>query len=75
VTDDALAAPRRGNDAAGYPPATDHSVRACLHVVMDEEWCHHQYAVRDLAVLTGGPVSRAASAPPGPDRDPAAPPA
>jgi hypothetical protein len=27
------------------------SVRSCLHVVFREEWCHDQYAIRDLAVL------------------------
>ena len=44
--------PRSNNDAAGYPPATDDTVLDCLHVVMDEEWNHHQYAARDLAILT-----------------------
>jgi hypothetical protein len=29
------------------------SVRSCLHVVLREEWCHDQYANRDLAVLEG----------------------
>jgi len=53
-----LQAPRRGNDGAGYPPPTEHTVLACLHVVMDEEWNHHQYAIRDLAVLAAGPVDR-----------------
>jgi len=37
---------------AAYPPPTTHTLLECLHVVMDEEWCHHQYAARDLAVLT-----------------------
>ena len=27
---------------------------ACLHVVMDEEWNHHQYATRDLATPQEG---------------------
>ena len=54
VGPDELERPRRGNDAAGYPPPTGHSVVACLHVVMDEEWNHHQYATRDLATLTAG---------------------
>jgi hypothetical protein len=52
VTAAELAAPRRRSDADGYPPASSHSVRDCLHVVMGEEWAHHQYATRDLAVLT-----------------------
>jgi hypothetical protein len=50
VTDDDLQAPRRSE--VGYPPPTDHTVLGCLHVVMDEEWNHLQYARRDLAVLT-----------------------
>lgn len=25
----------------------------CFHVVLREEWWHHQYAARDLAVLEG----------------------
>jgi hypothetical protein len=46
-----LAAPRRGNDDHAYPPPSDHTVLQCLHVVLDEEWNHHQYAARDLALL------------------------
>ena len=52
VTADELCRPRRNNDAAGYPPATEDTVLGCLHVVMDEEWNHHQYAIRDLSILT-----------------------
>jgi hypothetical protein len=44
---------RRKSDDSGYPPPTEDTVLGCLHVVMDEEWNHDQYAVRDLAVLTG----------------------
>jgi hypothetical protein len=39
------------NEATGYPPETQHTVLQCVHTVIDEEWAHHQYAVRDLAVL------------------------
>jgi DinB superfamily/Pentapeptide repeats (8 copies) len=39
------------NPAAGYPPETTQTVLACFHVVFDEEWAHHQFAVRDLAAL------------------------
>jgi hypothetical protein len=28
-------------------------VLRCLHVVMNEEWEHHRYTVRDLDVLEG----------------------
>jgi hypothetical protein len=40
------------------PPATPghpnspHSVLACLHVIVNEEYEHHRYAERDLAILT-----------------------
>jgi hypothetical protein len=46
-----LAATRRGNDDRAYPPPSNHTVLQCLHVVLDEEWNHHQYAARDLATL------------------------
>jgi hypothetical protein len=32
-------------------PRKDHTVLQCLHVVLKEEWGHHQYAVRDFQVL------------------------
>ncbi len=39
----------------GYPPGTEErSVVRCLRAIVNEEWWHHQYATRDLAVLTGG---------------------
>lgn len=37
-------------DAPGHPTA-EHTVRECLHVVLDEEWEHHAYATRDLDIL------------------------
>jgi hypothetical protein len=48
-----LTATRRGNDDRGYPPPSNHTVLQCLHVVLDEEWNHHQYAARDLARVKG----------------------
>jgi len=36
-------------------PRKDHTVLQCLHVVLKEEWQHHRYAVRDLAVLEKQP--------------------
>ena len=41
---------------AGDPGAGEETVGQCLHVVMDEEWCHHQYATRDLSVIVGEPT-------------------
>jgi DinB superfamily len=32
-------------------PRKPHTVLRCLHVVLKEEWRHHQYAVRDLEIL------------------------
>ena len=39
------------NPAPGYPAQTVVPVGFCLGVVLNEEWEHHQYAVRDLEVL------------------------
>ena len=37
-------------------PTRPHSVLECLHVILDEEWEHNRYAVRDLATLeSSGP--------------------
>jgi hypothetical protein len=33
-------------------PTRPHTVLACLHVILEEEWEHHRYAVRDLDSLT-----------------------
>lgn len=32
-------------------PSTDHTVRECLHVILNEEWEHNRYAQRDLGIL------------------------
>lgn len=37
----------------GHPTAP-HTVLACLHVILNEEWEHHEYAVRDLDILEAG---------------------
>jgi DinB superfamily/Pentapeptide repeats (8 copies) len=44
VTSDELAAARRNPHAPEYPE----TVLSCLHVILEEEWEHHRYAVRDL---------------------------
>ena len=44
VTPDELAA-RRQNP---HDPAEPETVLSCLHVILEEEWEHHRYAVRDL---------------------------
>jgi len=47
VTPERLAEPRPN------PWAPDHqeTVLACLHVILQEEWEHHRYAVRDLDAI------------------------
>ncbi len=37
-------------DAPGHPHH-EHTVRECLHVILDEEWWHNRYANRDLDIL------------------------
>jgi hypothetical protein len=38
-------------DAPGHP-RDPHTVLQCLHVILNEEWEHHRYAVRDLELLS-----------------------
>jgi hypothetical protein len=47
VTSDELAAPRKNPWAPEYPETT----LSCLHVILEEEWEHHRYAVRDLDAI------------------------
>ena len=49
VTPDELAAPAPVPTGRGWPPyASGKSVLECMHVVLDEEWAHHGFCVRDL---------------------------
>jgi hypothetical protein len=47
VTPDELADERSNPWAPQYPE----TVLSCLHTILEEEWEHHRYAVRDLDVL------------------------
>ncbi len=47
VTPEMLDEERRNPWAPAYPE----TVRSCLHVILEEEWEHHRYAVRDLDSL------------------------
>ena len=49
VTPEELAAERRNPHDPAYPE----TVLSCLHVILEEEWEHHRYAVRDLDVMEG----------------------
>jgi len=40
---------KRPGPAEGYPPAEERTPLDCLRVVIDEEWDHHQVAIRDMA--------------------------
>jgi hypothetical protein len=51
VTPQDLDAVRANPHAPEYPE----TVRSCLHTVLEEEWEHHRYAVRDLDTLTSTP--------------------
>jgi hypothetical protein len=52
VTADQLSAPAPVPAGRGWPPyARGKSVLECVHVVLDEEWAHHGFCVRDLDLL------------------------
>jgi hypothetical protein len=52
TTDDQiLGRPVSAHGIAGFPPEEERSPLDCLRVILDEEWSHHRFAVRDLAVL------------------------
>ncbi|GAB3738836.1 DinB family protein [Microlunatus parietis] len=54
VTADDLAAVAPIPTGPGWPPyATGKSVGECLRVVLNENWAHHGFCVRDLEVLEG----------------------
>ena len=47
VTPDGLAATRKNP----WDPEYQESTLSCLHVILEEEWEHHRYAVRDLDTI------------------------
>ena len=47
VTSGELAAARKNPHDPEYPETT----LSCLHVILEEEWEHHRYAVRDLDAI------------------------
>ena len=61
VTAAELSAPAPVPAGPGWPPyARGKSVLECVHVVLDEEWAHHGFCVRDLDLL-GRPSPSAVS--------------
>jgi DinB superfamily/Pentapeptide repeats (8 copies) len=53
VTSDELAATRKNPWNSEYLETTV----SCLHVILEEEWEHHRYAVRDLDAIEGDPAA------------------
>jgi hypothetical protein len=51
ATQDDLDRLRDPNPTPGYPPAKARTATECLHVIFNEEWAHHQFAARDLAII------------------------
>jgi hypothetical protein len=47
VSPDMLASPRRNP----HNPEHQETILSCLHVILEEEWEHHRYAVRDLDTM------------------------
>ena len=56
LTDAGLAEFRATPDSPGHPTG-EHCVLQCLHVLLNEEWEHHRYTVRDLDVLDSAQAS------------------
>jgi hypothetical protein len=46
-----LASPRKNPHNREHPE----TVRSCLHVILEEEWEHHRFAVRDLDAIEAKP--------------------
>jgi hypothetical protein len=65
VTPDELSAPAPVPAGRGWPPyARGKSVLECVHVVLNEEWAHHGFCVRDLDLLgRPSPVQRSGAEP------------
>jgi hypothetical protein len=55
VTSEELAEER----ANPHDPAFPETVRSCLHVILEEEWEHHRYAVRDLDAIAAAAAAAA----------------
>jgi hypothetical protein len=51
LTDQSLNASTTPVEGPGWPRPRSYPVRECLLIVLNEEWCHRQFAERDLAVL------------------------
>jgi len=60
LDDETLAADTVAVEATGWPEPRSYPVRDCLLTLLNEEWWHRQFALRDLAVLEERQVRAAA---------------
>jgi hypothetical protein len=56
ATQDDLDRVRDPNPAPGFPPPASRTATSCLYVLLNEEWTHHRFAVRDLASIEADPA-------------------
>jgi hypothetical protein len=54
VTQEELDRVREPNPAPGFPAPAARTALYCVHVVLNEEWAHHEFAVRDLSIIEAG---------------------
>jgi hypothetical protein len=54
LTQEELDRVREPNLSPGFPPPAERTALYCLHVVLNEEWAHHSFAVRDLDIIDAG---------------------
>jgi hypothetical protein len=54
VTQEELDRVREPNPSPGFPPPAERTALYCIHVVLNEEWAHHEFAVRDLDIIDAG---------------------
>ena len=55
ATQDDLDRVREPNPEPGFPPPAARTAVSCLYVLLNEEWTHHSFAVRDLASIEADP--------------------
>ena len=44
----------RAARSSPHDPGEPETTLSCLHVILEEEWEHHRYAVRDLESVEAG---------------------
>jgi DinB superfamily/Pentapeptide repeats (8 copies) len=51
LTDDEFHRERMSTPGLPWPPSASRSPQQCLQVILNEEWAHHRFAVRDLDAM------------------------